>query len=94
MRFSFFKKRPGSQPDSLLKTVSLYVILGGLLILVAVGLSFGLWGFLHKPLPLGFFVTGVMVTAAGCVGLMVDDAHRCLKKVLCRYRQTQLKDKK
>lgn len=94
MMLRFFKKRPGSQPDSLLKTVSLYVILAGLLVLVAVGLSFGLWGFLHKPLPLGFFVTGVTVTATGCAGLMVDDARRCLKNVLCRYRKPQLKDKK
>ncbi len=84
MRFSFFKNRPGSQPDSLLKTISLYVILAGLLILVAVGLSFGLWGFLHKPLPLGFFVAGVTVTAAGCAGLMVDDAVRF---IACLWRK-------
>lgn len=84
MRFSFFKTRPGSQPDSLLKTVSLYVILAGLLVLVAVGMSFGLWGVLHKPLPLGFFVTGVMITAAGCAGLMLDDAMRV---ITCLWRK-------
>lgn len=84
MRFSFFKQQPGSRPDSLLKTVSLYVILAGLLVLVAVGLSFGLWGFLHKSLPLGFFVTGVTVTAAGCAGLMVDDAVRL---ITCQWRK-------
>lgn len=84
MRFSFFKYRTGSQPDSLLKTVSLYVILTGLLVLVAVGMSFGLWGFLHKPLPLSFFVAGVTVTAAGCAGLMVDDAVRF---IACQWRK-------
>ncbi|WP_159282620.1 hypothetical protein [Rahnella variigena] len=84
MRFSFFKTRSGSQPDSLLKKVSLYVILAGLLVLVAVGMSFGLWGVLHKPLPLGFFVTGVMITAAGCAGLMLDDAMRV---ITCQWRK-------
>ena len=84
MRFSFFKNRLCSHPDSLLKTISLYVILAGLLILVAVGLSFGRWGFLHKPLPLGFFVAGVTVTAAGCAGLMVDDAMRV---ITCQWRK-------
>lgn len=92
--FSFFKKRPESRADSLLKTVSLYAVLAGLLVLVAVGLSFGLWGFMYKPLPLGFFVTGVTVTAAGCAGLMLDDARQYLQKALCRYRRAHAKDKK
>jgi hypothetical protein len=61
------------------------VILAGLLVLVAVGMSFGLWGFLHKPLPLGFFVTGVMVTAAGCAGLMLDDAVRFISSQWRKY---------
>jgi len=85
MMFSFFKKQPGSPADSLLKTVSLYAILAGLLLLVAVGLSLGLWGFLHKPLPLGFFVTGVAVTAAGCAGLMVDDVVRFMTRQWQKY---------
>lgn len=89
MMFAFFKRQPGSQPDSLLKTVSLYVILAGLLILVAVGMSFGLWGFLYKPLPLGFFVTGVTVTAAGCAGLMVDDAVRFITSQWQKYRHSK-----
>ena len=85
MRFSFFKKQLGSRPDSLLKTVSLYVVLTGLLILVAIGLSLGMWGILHKPLPLGFFVAGVVVTAAGCAELMVDDSVRFIKRQLQKY---------
>lgn len=87
MMFSFFKQQPGSPADSRLKTVSLFLIFAGLVLLVVVELSFGLWGFMHKPLPFGFFVTGVTVTAAGCAGLMVDDVGRIMTRQWQKYIQ-------
>jgi len=83
-------KTPANKPaDSLLKTVSLYLIFAGLLILIVVEMSLGLWGFWYNPLSLRWFIFGVTETAAGCAGLMVYDIRLFLRKMWGKWNDAQ-----
>ncbi|QLK63903.1 hypothetical protein GE278_24240 (plasmid) [Enterobacteriaceae bacterium Kacie_13] len=83
--FLFFKTPPGAPADSRLKTVALYLIFAGLVLLVVFEVSIGFWGLLYYPLSGRWFVASVLAIWAGCVGLMVDDVRRMLKKMREKY---------
>lgn len=91
MRFSFFKKRPGSQPDSRFKTLSLYFILAGLVVMVLTALSMGVWGhwstLLLPRLSTQWLVWGARGTGLGCMGLMLHDIVRFMTSRWQKYRQ-------
>jgi hypothetical protein len=91
MRFSFFKKQPGSEPDSLFKTLSLYLILAGLVVMVLAALSMGVWGnwstlFLPR-LSTQWLVWGARGIGLGCTGLMLHDIVRFITGRWQKYRQ-------
>ncbi|UHM93615.1 hypothetical protein [Rahnella victoriana] len=67
--------------DEALKAVSLYLIFFGLLVMVAMGASWGVWGFWFAPLSLRWFIAAVVLLSAGCFGLLVLDVKRCIRKV-------------
>lgn len=67
--------------DEALKAVSFYLIFFGLLVMVAIGASWGVWGFWFAPLSLRWFIAAVSLLSAGCFGLLVLDIKRCIRKV-------------
>lgn len=90
MRFSFFKNRPGSQPDSLFKTLSLYLILAGLVVILLAALSMGVWGhwstLLLPRLSTQWLVWGARGIGLGCTGLMLHDIVRFITGRWQKYR--------
>ncbi len=81
MKFTKHSKEVLRLSDEALKAVSLYLIFFGLLVMVAIGASWGVWGFWFAPLSLRWFIAAVVLLSAGCFGLLVLDAKRCIRKV-------------
>lgn len=81
MNFTKHSKEVLRLSDEALKAVSLYLIFFGLLVMVAIGASWGVWGFWFAPLSLRWFIAAVVLLSAGCFGLLVLDVKRCIRKV-------------
>ena len=81
MTFTKHSKEVLRLSDEALKAVSLYLIFFGLLVMVAIGASWGVWGFWFAPLSLRWFIAAVVLLSAGCFGLLVLDVKRCIRKV-------------
>ncbi|AVF38085.1 hypothetical protein [Rahnella sikkimica] len=81
MTFTKHSKQVLRLSDETLKAVSLYLIFFGLLVMVAIGASWGVWGFWFAPLSLRWFIAAVVLLSAGCFGLLVLDVKRCIRKV-------------
>jgi len=81
MKFTKHSKEVLRLSDEALKAVSLYLIFFGLLVMVAIGASWGVWGFWFAPLSLRWFIAAVVLLSSGCFGLLVLDIKRCIRKV-------------
>ncbi|HEY1843984.1 MAG TPA: hypothetical protein VGH05_03905 [Buttiauxella sp.] len=88
MMFRLFKTSPGAVPDSVFKTVSLYFILAGIVLMLLAALSAGVWGswstVLLPHLSTKWLVWGVRGIGLGCMGLMVHDIARFIK---CQWQK-------
>lgn len=81
MKFTKHSKDVLRLSDEALKAVSLYLIFFGLLVMVAIGASWGVWGFWFAPLSVRWFIAAVVLLSAGCFGLLMLDVKRCIRKV-------------
>jgi hypothetical protein len=83
-----FKRPLQEVPGNIFKTLSLYLILAGLVVMVLAALSMGVWGglptLLLPRLSTQWLVWGARGIGLGCMGLMVHDIARFIK---CQWQK-------
>ena len=88
--FRLIKTSPHSVPDNLFKTLSLYLVLTGLVLMLLAALSTGVWGkwstLLLPRLSTQWLVWGAKGFGLGCMGLLIHDAVRFMKDLCRKYK--------